>query len=119
MLTILTILTFNTSNAGSCTAELGFRRVNHSPESLRMIHSQVGQNFPVDDDVFGMKQSHEFGIAEVERTNTCIDTGDPETPESPFLGTTVTIGVTQAFLVSIFGYCPDIFSPAELAFDLF
>ena len=67
-----------------------------------MVHCQVGQNFAVQGDTFGVDFTHEFGVGHSVGTDSSVDTLDPEAAEIAFFVFTVAVGVGQTFFYRVF-----------------
>lgn len=71
--------------------------IDDRPEGIGVVHGQVGQGFPIDGDIVLGQFTDKDRVGHSVLPHTGIDTGNPETPEVPFLGTPVAIGIRQSF----------------------
>ena len=93
-------------------------QVNHRLEGFGVIHGEVGQRFAAEFDIFFMEFSNENRVTHSVLPHTCVDAGDPEASEIAFLVSSVAVCIGHSFFVCIFSYRPNIFSSAELPFNL-
>ena len=80
-----------------------------------MVHCQIGQHLAVQVDMFLMQFADESGIGHTVRTDTGIDTYNPQIPEASLLGLTVTISISETLFPRVLGDGPDILPASELA----
>ncbi len=95
-----------------------FYFVYYSLKSFRMVHGQVGQDFPVEFNVVGFHLSHELAVGHPVHPGTRVDTGDPEGAEISLLVSAVPVGVHHGFLHGVLGYGPHIFTSSKVTFGL-
>ena len=79
-----------------------------------MVHCQIGQNLAVQVDMFLMQFADKSGIRHTVRTDTGIDTYNPQIPEASLFGLPVTISIGEPLFPRVLGNGPDIFPASEL-----
>lgn len=79
-----------------------------------MIHSEIGEDFPVEVDVALFQGMHELRIREALESGSSIDTSDPESAESTFFGSSVAIGKRHGAIERILRYGIDFRSGAKI-----
>ena len=84
-----------------------------------MVHSEVGENFSVESDIFFLKQVDKFGVGNAFCSGGCIDPGDPQSSEGSFLVSPIAEGIAIGFVNGIFSNGKDFGSCAEIAFSCF
>ena len=85
---------------------------------MRIIHSKVCKHFAVQTDVLFSELAHELGVSHAILTCSGIDSLDPECTEITFLGLTVTVSISESFLIGVLCYRPDILSGKEITAGL-
>ncbi len=96
------------------TSQTLFYRIDDCFERLRVVHGEVGENLAVEADVLLRELAHELRVGYPVLTRGGVDSLDPECTEITLLGLTVTIGVSETFLVSVLSNSPDILSGEEI-----
>lgn len=96
------------------TLQTLFYRIDDCFERLWVVHGEVGENLAVETDVLLRELAHELRVRDAVLTRGRVDSLDPEGTESTLLGLTVTVSVSETFLVSVLRYCPDILSGEEI-----
>ena len=86
-----------------------FHRIDYSLESLRIIHSEVGENLAVQTYILFCELAHKLGIRHSVLAGSCVYPLNPQCAEFAFFNLTVAVSVCETFLVGVLRYRPDIF----------
>ena len=95
-----------------------FYGVDNSLKSSGVVHREVGEDFAVETDVLLGEAAHELGISEAVLTCGSVDTLNPEGAELSLLGFTVTVSISETFLIGVLCYRPNIPAGQEIAASL-
>ena len=94
------------------------QRLYYLLESLRIIHSQIGEDLAVEAYIVLGKLADELGVIQTVSSYGCIDSLDPEYPVVSLLVLAVVVGVCPTFLKGVLCYGVDVSPCVEIAFGL-
>ena len=92
--------------------------INHSLESLGVVHGHIGQNLTVEGNAFGIDFSHELGVRHAVNSGGSIDSLNPKRPKFGFFLLTVAVCVLQPFFQRILGNRVNITTRQEISLCL-
>ncbi len=93
--------------------------INDVFKSLRVVHSQVGENLSVEGDVAFAQLMHQPGVGGSVLAGGGVDAGDPQAAEGSFFISPVAVGVLECFFNGVFGNGVHFGAGTEVAFGEF
>src|SRR5690554_1041977 len=96
-----------------------FGFLNHSSESLLLVHGQISQNLTIDFHIRFLQACNQTAVRQTVCTGAGVDTGNPQSAEGALAITTVAIGILTSLDDRLFGNAEYTAASTVVTFSLF